>query len=173
MFPKNIDLVTLDCSYALRENTSLFRLNHKLSYLSGFFVLIFLLSGGFLKPVSGQILPDSAKPLPDIILFAEGAGFIPFRESYRINYQTSLAGVPFELGGGVCFPLNPSLSGMFGIRYKRREALFVPDFRIKTLEIELGARDYLESEHEKDLRLYGSAGMLLARSTATGNIDAT
>src|SRR6202043_4039127 len=97
----------------------------------------------------------------------------PFSESYRINYQTSLAGLPFEFSGGICFPLNTSLSGMFEARYKRRTAVFVPDFRIKTIEIELGIHDYLEAAHDNDLRLYGTAGLLLSQSTAAGNIDAT
>lgn len=124
-------------------------------------------------PLKGQVLPDSGKPVPDLVVFAEGAGFIPFRESYRINYRTSLAGIPFEFAGGICFPINSSLSAMFDFRYKRRTAVFVPDLRIKTLEIEIGVRDYLEAEHEHDLRLYGSAALLLARATTTGNIDAT
>jgi hypothetical protein len=124
-------------------------------------------------PLSAQILADSAKPLPDIVFFVEASGFIPFRESYRINYETSLAGLPIEGAAGLCFPLNESLSGMFAFRYKRRTAIFVPDFRIKTLEVELGARDFLEKEHEKDLRLFGSAGLLLCRSTAEGNIEST
>ena len=126
-----------------------------------------------LSSLSAQVIPDSGKNLPDVVFFAEGAGFIPFRESYRINYHTSLAGIPFEFAGGICFPVNTSLSAMFEFRYKRRTAVYVPDLRIKTLEIELGARDYLEKEHENDLRLYGNAGLLLARATTTGIIDAT
>ncbi|MEP7235725.1 MAG: outer membrane beta-barrel protein [Ignavibacteriota bacterium] len=120
-----------------------------------------------------QSVPDSTTPLPEIIVFAEVSGFIPFSQSYRINYQTNLGGLPIEVTGGIGFPLNPSLSGIFSIRYKRRAAIFIPDFQIKTLEIELGLRGYLEKEHEKDLRLYGSGGPLLARSTVTGNLDAT
>ena len=136
---------------------------------------MFLLSSLLMvsAPVSGQVAPDSAKNLPDIILFADVAGYIPFNQSYRINYQTSLAGLPIEVGAGLGFPISEMLSGLFELRYKRRTALFVPDFRIKTLEIELAARDYLQKEHENDLRLYGSAGLLLARSTVTGFIDAT
>ena len=126
-----------------------------------------------MSTLSAQVQTDSVKLLPDVVFFGEGAGFIPFRESYRINYHTSLAGIPFEFAGGVCFPVNTSLSAMFGFRYKRRTAVYVPDLRIKTLEIELGARDYLEKEHENDLRLYGNAGLLLARATATGTIEAT
>ncbi|MFI5264858.1 MAG: hypothetical protein ACHQM6_10115, partial [Candidatus Kapaibacterium sp.] len=54
-------------------------------------VLILLLAAG---SVSGQVHSDSGKVLPDIILFADASGFIPFSQSYRINYQTSLAGIP-------------------------------------------------------------------------------
>lgn len=124
-------------------------------------------------PLFAQVLPDSGKSLPDFAIFAEVSGFIPFRESYRINYQTSLAGLPFEIAGGFHFPVNESLSGLVAFRYKRRIAIFVPDFRLKTLEIELGARDYLEEAHERDLRLFGSAALLLTRTTAAGNIEST
>ena len=136
-------------------------------------IFLFLTLGLLTIPAQGQILSDSAKALPDFVVFAEASGFIPFLQSYRINYTTSLAGLPFEVAGGLCFPVNSSLSGMFEFRYKRRTAEFIPNFRIKTLEIELGIRDYLEKEHEKDLRLFGSAGLLLAKSAATGIIDAT
>jgi hypothetical protein len=135
-----------------------------------FIALILLLVAA---PISAQVLPDSVKSQMDFVIFAEGAGFIPFSESYRINYHTSLAGLPFEIAGGLCFPVNPSLSAMFEFRYKRRTAVYVPDLRIKTLEIELGVHDYLEKEHENDLRLYGSAGLLLDQSTVAGNIEAT
>ncbi len=135
--------------------------------------MILLLGAFITNPVSGQVRPDTGRTAYDIVLFAEGLGFIPFSESYRINYQTSLAGLPFEFSGGICFPLNTSLSGMFEARYKRRTAVFVPDFRIKTIEIELGIHDYLEAAHDNDLRLYGTAGLLLSQSTAAGNIDAT
>jgi hypothetical protein len=137
-----------------------------------FFVVIFLLN--FSTSVSAQTPHETESvSLPDVMLFAEASGFIPFRESYRINYQTSLAGIPIEVAGGICFPLNESLSGMLEVRYKRRAEKFVQDFRIKTLEIELGMRDYLERRHDNDLRLFGSAGLLLARSTVSGNIEAT
>ncbi|MDP4230286.1 MAG: hypothetical protein Q8916_07770 [Bacteroidota bacterium] len=138
-------------------------------------VAFFILEGigSFVSSSMAQISADTAKPLANIVIFAEGAGFIPFRESYRINYETSLGGIPIEVAGGFCFPVNSFLSAMFDVRYKRRTAVYVPDLRIKTLEIELGVRDYLEKEHDKDLRLYGSAAILLARATTTGFIDAT
>jgi hypothetical protein len=113
------------------------------------------------------------KSLPDVMFLVEGAGFIPFSQSFRINYETSLAGLPVELAGGVCFPINASLASLVEFRYKRRTAIFVNDFRIKTLEVELGVRDYLEMEHDKDLRLFGSAGLLLEKSIAEGIIEAT
>lgn len=134
---------------------------------------LFILFTTPMSSLPAQVLPDSGKTLPDVVFFAQGAGFIPFRESYRINYHTSLAGIPFEFTGGLCFPINTSLSAMFEFRYKRRVAVNIPDLRIKTLEIELGARDYLEKEHENDLRLYGNAGLLLARAATIGTIEAT
>ncbi len=136
-------------------------------------ILSILITSLIFSSLSAQVLADSGKQLPDIIFFVEGAGFIPFRESYRINYHTSLAGIPLEFAGGICFPVNMSLSAMFEFRYKRRTAVYIPDLRIKTLEIELGARDYLEKEHENDLRLYGNAGLLLARAATTGTIEVT
>lgn len=155
----------------LKNTTSfLFIRKHPFPRFQRYIALILLLCAG---SASAQIVPDTGKPIPDILLFAEAAGFIPFNQSYRINYQTSLAGIPVEVAGGIGFPISSMLSGVFEIRYKRRTAVFVPEFRIKTLEIELAARDYLEKEHENDLRLYGSAGLLLTRSTAAGNINAT
>jgi hypothetical protein len=132
-----------------------------------------LVTGTRLESAKGQVLPDSGKTLPDFVIFAEASGFIPFDESYRINYQASLAGIPFEIAGGLCFPINASLSSMFDFRYMRRTAVYVPDLEIKTLEIEIGVRDYLEKEYNNELRLYGSAGLLLAQASATGIIDAT
>jgi hypothetical protein len=128
---------------------------------------------GLLNAASAQGQSDTGKTLPNILLSADASGFFPFDGIYRINYGTSLAGLPIELAGGVGFPINSNLAGMVGIRYKRRTANFVPNFRIKTLEIELGVHDYLEKERMNDLRLFGSAGLLLETSTATGNIDNT
>ncbi len=136
-------------------------------------LIVFVILSSSASALTAQVLTDTAKPLPDIILFAEASGFIPFNQSVRINYQTSLAGLPIEVAAGLGFPLNSTLSGIFELRYKRRTAIFFPEFRIKTLEIELAIRDYLEKAHANDLRLFGSAGFLLARSTAAGNIDAT
>jgi hypothetical protein len=148
----------------------------RLRYLQKIVLWILLLACFTAMPISpliAQVQPEAAKPLPDFILLAQISGFIPFDGGYRINYRTSLAGLPVEIAGGICFPITSNLSSLADFQYKRRTALFVPDFRIKTLEIELGVRDYLEKEHENDLRLYSSAGLLLGKSSVTGNIDAT
>jgi hypothetical protein len=161
--------VTYSWFYSLRKYNGSIVLKSKI-----FFTLVISLAIALcsVERSIGQTEANTTS-LPDIIILAEGAGFIPFNQSYRINYQTSLAGIPMEVAGGLCFPVNSSLSALFEVRYKRRTAIFVPDFRIKTLEIELGVRDYLEKEREKDLRLYGSAGLLLVKSDAEGTIDAT
>lgn len=152
--------------------TKLFKHFQKVSLYSfrrNILILAVLLPSSLL----GQVVQDSSKSLPDFAVSFEASGFIPFRESYRINFETSLLGLPFEVAGGLYFPVNESLSGLVSFRYKRRAAVFVPDFRLKTIEIELGVHDYLEEAHEGDLRLFGSGGLLLARTTAIGNIDAT
>jgi hypothetical protein len=135
-------------------------------------IKIIILVLAFFMAISENGLSQETS-LPDAMLLVEGAGFIPFSQSYRINYETSLAGLPVELAGGICFPINTSLASLVEFRYKRRTAIFVNDFRIKTLEVELGVRDYLEKEHDKDLRLFGSAGLLLEKSIAEGVIEAT
>ena len=123
------------------------------------------------KVVTAQIIAGQDKALPNLILTTEVSGFVPFRESYRINYQTSLAGLPIEFAVGLHFPVSLSLATVLEFRYKRRTAIFIPDFQIKTVEVEIGVHDYLEKEHQNDLRLFGKAGLLLCRSTASGKID--
>ena len=103
----------------------------------------------------------------------EAAGFIPLNSSYRINYESSLAGLPFEYALGIDFPINNTVSSSFSVRYRRRTALFVPDLVVSGIEIEPGIRAYLEKAHPNDLRLFGTAGLLLVRSAVSGILDAT
>ena len=124
-------------------------------------------------PADAQIQPDSGRQLPDIVMLGEVSGFIPFDASYRLNYGTSLTGLPIEITGALAFPVSANLAALVSICYIRRTANFIPNFGIKTVEIELGARDYLEKEHINDLRLFGSAGLLMESSTVTGVIDYT
>lgn len=112
-------------------------------------------------------------PLPQIIVAADVSGFIPFSQSYRLNYESRLAGLPVEFGLTLGFPVNPSLTSSVEVRYRHRRAVFLDNFSISQLEITPGVKAYLEKEHDKDLRLYGTAGLLLAQSIASGSIQAT
>jgi hypothetical protein len=103
----------------------------------------------------------------------DGAGFIPFNSSYRINYESKLIGLPIELSGGFDFPVNQTLASALLVNYRRRTAMYVSDLSISTIEIEPGIRAFLEKSHPKDLRLYGSAGLLLIRSTVSGVLQST
>lgn len=147
------------------------RLSNYTSAKHLFAVIVMLLMNS--THVLAQQNPDALPNSENLQLYGEVAGFIPFQQSYRINYQTSLAGLPVQVTCGIGFPITPSLSSVLKIHYVRRTAVFVKDFRIKTLEIEFGVRDYLEKQHDNDLRLFGGAGLLLGKSSATGFIDAT
>ena len=118
-----------------------------------------------------QAVADST--LPNFHLMLNGAGFIPFNSSYRINYESSLIGLPIELSGGIDFPLNHAIASALLVHYRRRTASFVSDMSITSIEVEPGIRAFLEKAHPNDLRLYGTAGLLLVRSTVAGIIDAT
>jgi len=52
-------------------------------------------------------------------------GFIPTQEGYRINYSTSLAGLPIELNAGLIFPATPGVFVPLTFRYLHREAKFI------------------------------------------------
>ncbi|HYM19905.1 MAG TPA: hypothetical protein VEW28_02760 [Candidatus Kapabacteria bacterium] len=122
-------------------------------------------------PVFGQQEPTI--PLPQFVVTLDGAGFIPFDQSYRLNYKSSLLGLPVEWAASLGFPLNESLTSSIELRYRRRTAELLSDFRITQLEITPGIRAYLEKPHPNDLRLYGSAGLLLVNSVASGSLSQT
>ncbi len=125
------------------------------------------------RSVSAQSLIQEEPKLPQLALSLQINGFIPFDQSYRLNYHTKLLALPFELAGELDFPLNQTLASSLEVRYRRREAIFLPDVSISTLELEPGIRAYLEKDHPGDLRLFGRAGLLLARNTVQGVIAAT
>ncbi len=117
--------------------------------------------------------PTETQPLAQFHIIVEADGFIPFNQSYRINYESKLIGLPIELALAVDFPINQTLASAIGVRYRRRSALFISNFTITSLEIDPGVRVYLEKERSHDFRLFGSAGLLLARSTVSGILDET
>ena len=100
-------------------------------------------------------------------------GYIPIHDSYRINYETQTFGLPIEIDGGLLFPASERLSVGMQLRYKRREASFVPDMSIATLELEPMAHYYLDKPRPDELRIYGLLSILLARETVAGNIEST
>ncbi len=106
-------------------------------------------------------------------LFGGISGFIPFKQSYSLNYSTSLGGLPIEVYGGLGFPLNENTWFPLTVRYTRRTAKFVSNMDIRTLTIEPGVRVFLEKYQEKELRFYGGASVILARSTVAAIIDAS
>jgi hypothetical protein len=134
-------------------------------------VLIFVC---FLVPNGSALAQqEPVGPLPQLVFTADGSGFIPFDQSFRINYKSRLAGMPIEWAGSVGFPVSQSVTSSLEVRYRRREALFLDNFDIKQLELTPGIRAYLEKPHPDDLRLYGGAGLLLASSLVSGTLQAT
>lgn len=108
-------------------------------------------------------------------------GFMPMRESFRINYSTDLGGLPIELAMLVQFPISDRSWPGVGVRYLRRTADFIANTDIQMLQLEPFFRYYLdpvrydEGEHSEDIELglYSGISGQLARSAVTGEIDET
>jgi hypothetical protein len=98
-------------------------------------------------------------------------GFLPFKESYRINYATKTIGLPIELYGGLSFVINQNLQAPLGVRFIRRAANFITGMDLQLIQIEPGLRLYIEKYREKELRLFLGTSLLLSRATITGPID--
>lgn len=114
--------------------------------------------------------PDSL-PAAGTYVYAGFSGFIPMRESYRLNYSTNLAGFPIEVMGGFIVPISPSGSVPFTARYERREADFLASTSIRILSIEPGFRYFLEAQREKDVRVFGAIEALFCRATVESTYD--
>ena len=108
-----------------------------------------------------------------ITIHAEGSGFIAIRETYRMNYESDLGGLPIEVSGGLQFPVTPRLSAGLTTRYRRRTVTFIPDVSLRSLELEPGIKYYLEAPQPGEIRLLGDVGLILARMTATGPIESS
>ncbi|MFI5202257.1 MAG: hypothetical protein ACHQNE_07710 [Candidatus Kapaibacterium sp.] len=122
---------------------------------------------------NSSVADSTPKDASSAYLFAGIGGFIPLDESYRVNYSTSLGGIPMEVSGGFLFPVGPGVFVPLTARYVRREANFVTGTSIEVLSIEPGIRFFLEREHEHDLRMFGAVEALLGQATVQGNYDAT
>jgi hypothetical protein len=128
--------------------------------------------GGNARAQSGGVLKPDTATYPTYAFLALG-GFIPAQESYRINYSTSLGGLPIELSGGLIFPVTENAMVPLTIRYIQRKANFVSGTKLSVISIEPGVRLFLEREHKQDLRLFAAIEGLFARASASGTIDAT
>jgi opacity protein-like surface antigen len=120
------------------------------------------------EPLRAQAGAESFTETRNATLFAEIGGYIPFKDSYKINYGTNTIGLPVELSIGMLFPASERLSAGAILRYKRREANFVSNMSISTVELYPSVMYYLEQPQFNELLLYGRAGLLLARSVAKG-----
>jgi len=144
-------------------------LKENVRWAQGYSLVLFLLvTAAF--PVFGQ----ESEPLSHTItMYAEGSGFIALRETYRMNYESDLGGLPIEVAGGLQFPIDPRLSAGLTVRYRRRIVTFIPDISLRSLELEPGIQYYLEEPRPGDVRMVGDVGLILARMTAAGPIEST
>lgn len=100
-------------------------------------------------------------------------GYVSFKDSYKINYETSTFGLPVEYGIGLLFPASNRLSAGMLLHYKSRDAMFVNEMSISSLEVVPTVQYYLDEPIPKELHLFGRAGIGFIRSTAKGVIQAT
>src|SRR5687768_13195519 len=71
-------------------------------------------------------------------------GFLPMRESFRINYSTDLGGLPIELLGFVQFPITERTVTHVAVRFTRRGANFIGNTEIRMVQLEPSIRYYLQ-----------------------------
>lgn len=117
-------------------------------------------------------------------------GFMPLRESYRINYSTTLGPLPIELLGSIILGVTDRFYPLVNFRYIRREANFVqesgapgttrpPGAEISMIQLEPGVRYYLDPGRPDDtygdleLGLFTGLTGEIARTTVSGVIDET
>lgn len=131
------------------------------------FMLFFLASLSPNPTFSQSIEEQYATLLLDV------KGYVSFKDSYKINYETSTFGLPVEYGIGLLFPASSRLSAGVLLHYKSRDAIFVNEMSITSLEIVPTVQYYLDEPLPKELHLYGRAGVGFIRSTAEGVIQAT
>lgn len=106
-------------------------------------------------------------------LFAGIGAFIPLRESFRLNYSTSLGGIPVELLGGFVFPVSNSVLAPVAVRYLRRTANFLSSTSIAIVSVEPGVRVYIEKQRLKDVRVFAGFEGIVAQASVHGLIDAS
>lgn len=109
-------------------------------------------------------------------------GFIPMQESFRGNYSTDLAGLPFELHGFVQFPASTRTLAHVGIRFTRSEAIAFTATEIRMVQLEPGVRYYIQPPERmqaedgsmrSELGLYAGVGGQISRTSVYGLIQET
>lgn len=127
--------------------------------------------------------------VPEITTFAGVGvgGFVPMRESFRVNYSTDLAGLPIEILAFVQFPLSEQIFSHVGMRFIRRTADFISEAEIRMVQLEPSIRYYVQpptivrlpdangvfSDVRRELGLFLGAGGQISRSTVYGVIQET
>jgi hypothetical protein len=153
-----------------QNTTKKWHSEHKnIRWMGAFLVWLFIIAGTALS-----VIAQETSMLPYTITFyAEGSGFIAIRETYRLNYESDLGGLPIEIAGGLQFPIDHRLSAGLTARYRRRTVSFIPDVSLRSLELEPGIQYYLEEPQPGDIRIVGDVGLILGRMTAEGPIEST
>jgi hypothetical protein len=132
-------------------------------------------------PVAAAAARADAEEISTYAGFGIG-GFLPMRESFRINYSTDLAGLPIELLGFLQFPITERTHSHVAVRFTRREANFIGNTEIRMVQLEPGIRYYLqppEIESSRDggdkteLGLFAGLGGQISRTTIYGTIQET
>lgn len=130
------------------------------------------------RPLEG--IPDTGSSVTTYAGFGLG-GFMPMRESFRLNYGTDLLGLPIELFGFVQFPISLKTLTHVAIRYTRREANFATA-EIRMVQLEPSLRYYLEppvisktedGERKSELGFFAGLGGQVSRTTVYGVIQET
>ncbi len=134
-----------------------------LSLFFVFFCILAITSPTFSQPSEEQYAT----------LLLDVNGYVSFKDSYKINYETSTFGLPVEYGIGLLFPASSRLSAGVLLHYKSRDAIFVNEMSISSLEIVPTVHYYLDEPVPNEIHLFGRAGVGFSRSTAEGVIQAT
>lgn len=132
-------------------------------------------------PVDGAIAGATAPIITTYAGFGV-AGFLPMRESFRINYSTDLIGIPVEAFGFVQFPISEKWATNVALRYTRREANFIGNTEIRMVQLEPSLRYYLEPAFvgmtddgapKHEFGLFAGLGGQVSRTTVYGVIQET
>lgn len=150
-------LISIACETVWAQNT--------MSYVSKVSLLDTL-------PRSSDAMFETSKHSISVYALAGIGGFIPMRESYRINYSTNLGGLPIEVDGGFIFPVTEAILTPVIFRYERRTANFIDGTSIAVFSIEPGIRFYLEPQRDRDFRIFGAVEGLLAQANVTSMFEA-